>query len=161
MKNKIKVNYLNNLFWLAPSISTYFRGRQFGYMPFKTLEDLINKNGLSKFEILFSFNALGDKNFDFFNALNRLRDLKFRIGTSEVYKINKEGFVDDNTIHEHLIVRWDNNSLKSIRKGNIPFYSKEWFIEKFVSNKQDLSEDNKVIIKWYKKEFIDEKELKK
>lgn len=58
---KIKINFVNNLFWVAPSISTYFRGRNFGYVPFKTLEEFINKSELKDRNLYFSFNALNEK----------------------------------------------------------------------------------------------------
>ncbi|MDE5553204.1 MAG: hypothetical protein K2I67_01510 [Malacoplasma sp.] len=152
-KKKIKVNFVNNLFWLAPKISSYFRGRRFGYIPYKTLEELITKNDFLKFDFMFSFNRLGEKNYDFFNALYRLRKFQFRLGKDMVYKISKEGFVDDNSVNESLIIRWDLNSLKTIQNGYIPFYSEEWYIQNFIKDKVSEETKEKIIITWDKKEF--------
>ena len=151
-KKKIKVNFINNLFWLAPKISTYFIGRQFGYIPYKTLKDLIVKNDLLESDFIFSLNGLGEKNYVFFNTLFQLRKFEFRLSKEVIYKIIKYGYVDDNSIHKLLVIRWDSNSLKFIKKGYIPFYSKDWYIKKFIDNK-NLEKHEKIIINWNEKEF--------
>lgn len=150
---KIKINFVNNVFWLAPSFSSYFKGFRFGYAPYRTLEDLVKKNNLLNLDCYFSFNRLGEKNYDFFNSLYRLREFKFRLGKDTVYKINKEGQVDDNSINDFLIIRWDKKTLKFIMNGYIPFYSQNWYIQNYVNGKNLEEENKKIIITWNKKEF--------
>lgn len=150
---KIKVNFINDLFWLAPSISNYFKGSRFGYIPYKTLEDLVKNNNLLNLNCYFSFNRLGEKNYDFFNSLYRLKEFKFRLGKDTVYKINKEGLVDDLSVDDSLIIRWDNKALKFIKNGYIPFYGKDWYIKNFVDIKKPEEENKQKIITWDKKEF--------
>lgn len=152
---KIKVNYANNIFWLAPKFSSYFRTFSFGYQPYRTLEDLVDKNNLLNFDCYFSFNRLGEKNYDFFNSLYRLRKFKFRLGKDTVYKINKEGQVDDTSINDSLIIRWDKKTLKYIMNGYIPFFSQDWYIKNYIDGKNLEVENKKIIITWSKKEFIE------
>lgn len=114
---KIKINYVSNLFWLAPSISSYFRGRNYGYAPFKTLEDLVKAKKLLDENVYFSFNGLQEKNYEFFNSLNRMKKLEFRLNKENIYKIEHNKYADDTSIHERLIVRWDQKSVNWIKKG--------------------------------------------
>lgn len=160
VNKKIKINYINNLFWLAPSISSYFRGRNYGYSPFKTLEDLVKAKDLNNINTFISFNALGEKNFDFFNMINRIKNLNFRINKEILYKIDHDGYVNDNSIDENLIVVWNKKSINWIKKGYLPFYNSEWYIETFVKKITDQGIDNniqsdnkKISIIWNKNSF--------
>lgn len=150
---KIKINYINNLFWLAPSISSYFRGRSYGYAPFKSLEDLVKAKNLTNENVYFSFNGLLEKNFDFFNSLNRIKKLEFRLNKENLYKIEHNQFVDDTSISEHLIIRWDQKAVNWVKKGFIPFYSLDWYLINFVKGNSENPENKKTIIKWNKNDF--------
>lgn len=147
---KIKINYVSNLFWLAPSISSYFRGRNYGYAPFKTLEDLVKAKKLLDENVYFSFNGLQEKNYEFFNSLNRMKKLEFRLNKENIYKIEHNKYADDTSIHERLIVRWDQKSVNWIKKGYIPFYNVDYYIQNFIDSNDY---EKTTIIKWNKNTF--------
>lgn len=150
VNRKIKINFVNNLFWLAPSFSSYFKGRNFGYTPFKTLEDLINKTEIKNSNLYFSFNSLKEINYDFYNKIQKIKDLNFRLNKENLYKIEKNGFIDDDSIDDRIVVRWDLKSLKWIQKGYLPFFEKDYIIENF----KDSNLEKKTFIRWSKNEFI-------
>ncbi|MCF0218127.1 MAG: hypothetical protein HUJ42_03760 [Malacoplasma sp.] len=150
MKNtfKFKVNYVNDLFWLAPNFSSYFHMFSYGYKPFKSLFDLVKINNLTDTNGYFSFNALNAKNYDFFNTLYNIKKLSFRINKEVLYKIENQGFVEDYCCDQNLCIIWDKKSLKWIQKGYLPFYNKEYLINQFCKNEQVVK------ITWEKKKFI-------
>lgn len=149
MRAKAKVNYANGLFWLAPQLSSYFRGQKYGYSPFKNLVSLVKQAGLERLDLRFSFNRLDEACYGFFNDLWRIKGLAFRLNDENLKKIAAQGCVEDATIHPRLIVRWDEKSLKSVRKGNIPFYSPEWFRVGHVPTDKTKT----AVVSWIKKDF--------
>lgn len=91
------------------------------------------------------------KNFDFYNQLQRIKGLSFRLNKKNLYKIDKNNFIDDDSIDQNLLVRWDYKSLKYIKKGYIPFFDKDYFIKNF---KNENLEKPKILT-WHKNEFIE------
>lgn len=149
LRKKAKVNFVNNLFWLSPQISSYIRGQRFGYQPYKNLVSLVKQARLEHLDLLFSFNRLGEACYNFFNDLWRIKELAFRLNDENVKRIARSEVVIDTSLHARLRVQWDEASLKSVRNGNIPFYGYEWYELNFVPTDPHKG----AIIAWRKKAF--------
>ncbi|WP_027119333.1 MPN499 family protein [[Mycoplasma] testudinis] len=148
--SKVKVNYVNNLFWIAPGILSYVHGRTFGYLPSKTLKELVHNNDLLEKNAYFSFNSLKEKNCDWMNQLNQMKELSFRWNTETFTKIERDGFCLDESIHELVKIKWDKKALNWIYRGYIPFANKNWYAKNFVTE----NDTKPVVIRWDKKEFV-------
>ncbi|MDK2819762.1 MAG: hypothetical protein KFW07_02905 [Mycoplasmataceae bacterium] len=137
---KIKINYIDNKYWLVPSIFTLSR-KGWVSIPFRSLEELILKNNLDFEEAILSFN--GDPDFNHFNNLMKIRDINFSLSP----RIMKDKDFIELELKD-LIIIFDEKSVIAIRGGNIPYYSSS-YLQKLSSKYPDeLLANKKPIFYW-------------
>lgn len=137
---KIKINYIDNKYWLVPSIFTLSR-KGWVSIPFKSLEELISKNNLDFEETILSFN--GDPHFKHFNKLMKLRNINFNLSPSIM---KDKDFIELEL--EDLKIIFDTKSVTSIRAGNIPYYSFSYLNKLSLKYQDDLSKNEKPVFYW-------------
>lgn len=149
---KIKINKIKNLFWYYPSIMTSSKSK-WASLPYKEIKELFFHNGLLNDDCIISINPDGYSSaFLFTQTYN---DYKFFLNDKKFLEVkncsDKNKVFGIEIINDNLKIIWTKKSLSKIMKGSVPFISKQYLINEFISEKIPVAsiEWNGRYFDWY------------
>lgn len=148
---KIKVNHMNDGYWLVPSIYKIFTPKISTYTTkfCKTFEELVQYNNFLNRNIVLNLN--GDKNFYHFNKIMKMLNFNFEILNNKIEKMNVNEILVFQPL-ENLNIIFDFKAIKLIYSGLIPIFNLDYY-QKLYQDYKNKTQQEKIEIVFRRFDF--------